>query len=151
MCQGKFLLFSRLKWTWKVSNFASSTFKKLGKLLPPAKLAACLQSPVRWGRPEQSACFLLKDTVPRRRNVSPAGKLSSGKDPGQALLQSRPNSPRKPPGCFAPSKNSLALRSGCVYKSVSRELEKRASNEFQNWSRNDVPNFMCPAGQMRCF
>ena len=137
MCQQKFLLFSILKWTWKVSNFASSTFKKLWMLPPPAKLAACFQSPARWRRLSSRLAFFLK-TVPVRRNVSPAGKLSAGKDPGWALLQSRANSPRKPPGCFAPSKKSLALRSNVCTNQFPEELEMQASSRFQNWNRKCV-------------
>lgn len=44
MRQWKIILFSRLKWAWKLSNFALSTLKKLWKLLQLAKWAACLQS-----------------------------------------------------------------------------------------------------------
>ena len=87
---------------------------------------------------EQSACFLLKDTVPVRGNVSPAGKLSAGKDPSWAVLQSRANSPRKPPGCFAPSKKSLALRSNVCTNQFPEKLEMQASSRFQNWNRKSV-------------
>lgn len=96
---------------------------------------------------EQSACFLLKDTAPVRRNVSPAGKLSAGKDPGWALLQSRANSPRKPSGCFAPSRNSLALRTNVCTNQFPESLRCWPAAASKICRRNSESNLMCPAGQ----